>query len=315
MPILGVFFTLLSAASFGLTSATIRRGMVSASALQGLYVTVFAGLPMFVVAALLFGELFRYREIGQFDYLLFGAAGVMNLLVGRYANYRAIASLGANRSGPVVGVSTLVSITFAVVFLDEVVTPLMAFGIALMMVGPGMVTSKSSGRQSDTTATEAPGHVPDESTAVAVATDPRLVEGIAWGLAAAVAWGLGPVLMRAAVDANGLGVLGGLVTYLVAAAGLSLALLLPGQRSSLASIDWSKGKWFLFTSVNSFSANLFRLLALTVAPVTIVTPLMRTQAIFALLLNYAINRRLESFEARVVGGILVSMTGAVLIVI
>ena len=49
--------------------------------------------------------------------------------------------------------------------------------------------------------------------------------------------------------------------------------------------------------------------------VTIVTPLMRTQAIFALLLNYAINRRLESFEARVVGGILVSMTGAVLIVI
>jgi drug/metabolite transporter (DMT)-like permease len=266
------------------------------------------------------GELFSWGQITRFDYFLFAAAGVMNLLVGRYANYKAIAALGANRSGPVVGVSTLVSITFAVVFLNEVVTLLMALGIALIMAGPGMVTSKSRTRQAAPaiaggTAAAAPSPAGEQSSATGVASAPRLAEGIAWGLAAAVAWGLGPVLMRAAVDANGLGVLGGLVTYLVASVVLSIALLLPGQRASLASIDWSKGKWFLFTSVNSFSANLFRFLALAIAPVTIVAPLMRTQAIFALLLNYAINRRLESFEPRVIGGILVSMAGAVLIVI
>ena len=44
---LGVLFALISTASFSLNSVMVRRGVASASASAGAFVTVLIGVPMF----------------------------------------------------------------------------------------------------------------------------------------------------------------------------------------------------------------------------------------------------------------------------
>ena len=46
---LGAFFAVLSAATFGFNTALARRGMITASALQGMIITVPIGVPLVFV--------------------------------------------------------------------------------------------------------------------------------------------------------------------------------------------------------------------------------------------------------------------------
>ena len=85
---LGVLFGLLSAASFGLTGATIRRGVMGASALQGLYVTIFTALPMFALVTLLVGDIAKWDAFGGRDYVFLGLGGIAQLLIGHCLRLR-----------------------------------------------------------------------------------------------------------------------------------------------------------------------------------------------------------------------------------
>ena len=62
---LGVLFALISTASFSFNTVMVRRGVVRASASAGAFVTVLMGVPMFAVAALVSGQLFRAAEAGE----------------------------------------------------------------------------------------------------------------------------------------------------------------------------------------------------------------------------------------------------------
>ena len=72
---------------------------------------------------------------------------------------------------------------------------------------------------------------------------------------------------------------------------------------------------FLGAGFFVFAAQMFRFIALSLAPVAVITPLMRTGAVFTLGLSWAINRHLEKITWRVVAGILVSVAGAVVLII
>jgi drug/metabolite transporter (DMT)-like permease len=295
---LGTLFALLSSAAFGFNGATIRRGVLAGAASQGLYITIFVGLPLFAIAALISGQLSQASTVPFTNFLLMASAGVVHILVGRYSNYRAVLAMGANRSAPLVGSSMLVSVAIAIIFLDEVVTPTMAMGIVLIMSGPILVTR----------AKREPEKSPNQPKS-------RLIEGYVFGITAAVFWGLGPVLMRAAVADSGLGILGGLVTYITASTVLALSLLIPGQFSGAMKLGNTARKWFLISSLNSFVGNLFRYTALGIAPVTIVVPLMQTNPVFTLGFNFVINRNTESFHPFVIAGMLISIAGAILLVL
>ena len=137
---LGILFALLSSATFGFNGATIRRGVLAGAASQGMYITIFVGLPLFTIAALVSGQLSQASTVPFTNFALMASAGVVHILIGRYSNYRAVLAMGANRSAPLVGSSMLVSVIIAIIFLDEVVTPTMAIGIILILFGPILVT-------------------------------------------------------------------------------------------------------------------------------------------------------------------------------
>ncbi len=54
---LGAFFAIISAATFGFNTATVRRGVLSGSVFQAIAITVPMGVPLFLVAALAAGQL------------------------------------------------------------------------------------------------------------------------------------------------------------------------------------------------------------------------------------------------------------------
>ena len=304
---LGVVFALLGAFSFSLNSVTMRRGISRGAASQGLYVTVFLGAGLFVVASVVTGQAFDLGSVTANDFVFMAASGVVHILGGRYCNYRAMGAIGANRAQPIVGMATLASVMIAVVFLGETLNALQGVGIALVMVGPALVMPR---RRS------APQAVPAGGSGTEVkAFQPKMVEGYSFGVLAALFWGAGPVLMRAGVESNGLGILGGTVSYLAATLVLSLTLLLPGQASGALSLDKSARKLFFVAGLGSGFANGFRFSALALAPVSVVIPLMRATVLFTLVLNFAFNRHLESFEPKVLMGIFISMIGAILLVI
>ena len=329
---LGIGFAILAAAGFGFNAASIRRGVLSASSSQGLYYTVLLALPLFFLAALISGQLFDYGVFSTRDIIVLNVAGVIHILVGRYCNIRAIDAIGANRAGPLVAMSTLVSVGVAVVFLSEEMTWLKAGGILLMMAGPALVVRGTRKRSRANQSTQEPvGSTPPASasepgnpgtgTGAAVASRTssaappiRMVEGYLWGVLAAAAWGVGPVLMRSAMGDSGLGILGGMTAYLAPSVLLVLGLFIPGVLRQTMSIDPSAQKWFLLSTLNSFVANVFRFMALSLAPVSVVIPLVRTGVIFTIFFNLAVNRQTESFDPMVIMGILVSVTGAVILV-
>ncbi len=311
----GVVFALLASATFALNAASMRRGMATAAASKGLYVTIFVGFGLFVIASVVSGQVFDADMVAGRDYGFLVAGGFFHILAGRYCNYRAMGALGSNRAQPIVGLSTLGSVIIAILFLNETLDALKVAGIVLVIVGPALARPKRRAAPA-----KAPvGGSGDVATAVVaskvVAFTPKVVEGYFFGLSAAVLWGAGPVLMRAGLDDNGLGIFGGMVAYGTAAAVLSLGLLIPGQASGVLTLDKSTRGWFLFGAFNSFLANVFRFTALALAPVSIVIPLMRSSVVFTVGFNWLLNRELESFDRRVIGGIGVSMFGAVLLVI
>lgn len=307
----GIVFAIFAAATFALNQAGMRRGIARGAASQGLYVTIFVGFVLFVIASVVSGQAFDAGRLEGREWGLLAAGGFIHILAGRYCNYRAFGALGSNRAQPIVGMSTLGSVIIAIIFLGETIDALQTVGIVLVMVGPVFVAPKRKA------AVAAPsGGSGTEASAKAIpAFTPKYLEGYFFGAMAAVLWGAGPVLMRAGLESTGLGILGGTIAYSTAALVLVFTLAIPGQAAGAIKLDKNARGWFLFGAVASFAANVLRFMALALAPVSIVIPLMRSAVLFTIIFNYFMNRDLESFEPRVLGGIGISLVGAVLLVV
>lgn len=331
---LGALFAVLSAASFGISNVATRRGVIGSSASYGLYITVILGVPLFVVAAAVAGQLLNIFDLSTKALALLSSAGVLHFLVGRYCNFRAIDAIGVNRTQPIQMTNTLYSVGVAVAVLGEDLTVLMVLGITLIMFGPGvmlvrskqpvpapMVSSSTSTLAGPTVVGGATAEEHGGNTAIGAevatlpnaAAAPRYGEGYLFGFISAAAYGTSPVMIRAALDDTGLGIAGGLVAYSAAAAVLVISLLIPGKIRELRGVSFSVMPYFLITTVSTFLAQMFRFAALAIAPVTVVTPLTRLGVVFTLILGYVFNRHLESFSPKVLLGIAISVLGAVLV--
>jgi drug/metabolite transporter (DMT)-like permease len=97
---LGAALALLAAGAFSVNSVLIRRGVVRTSPTHAAFITVVMGVPMFFLAALLTGQLFRFQDLALSGYGYLAVGGVVNYIVGRQFNYMAIEAIGAARAAP-----------------------------------------------------------------------------------------------------------------------------------------------------------------------------------------------------------------------
>ena len=269
---------------------------------------------MFLFAALATGQLFRAGDVSGLGFLLLSTAGVLHFGLGRYFNYRSMAAIGATRTGPVQSFTAPYAVLVAYLLLDEGVTLLMGVGIVLVLVGPAVMVER----------TGAPARQPvpprgASDTAPASNAPPafqlRQAEGYLFALLSVGAYGTSPIMIRAALEgATDLSVLGGAIANTAAAIALIVTLLAPGRRGLITAMRPSTVRLFLGAGFFVFLAQMFRFIALSMAPVAVVTPLMRLSGVFTLVLSWMFNRHLEKITLRVVLGIAVSLVGSVMLV-
>ena len=213
---LGGLFALLAAVTFAWTNATVRRGVVSGTAVQATTLSIPIGLPIFFAALVVSGQPGLMAELPLRSTLVFAAVGISHFIIGRYCNYRPLAAIGTNLAGPVMQFSLVVSLVLAIAFLGETLTPLRILGIVLILAGPTIV-SRDRTKGSAT---------PLQSTFT-----PRLAEGYVFALLGSICYGASPVLVRYAVAGQGLAasLAGGVIASAAATAVMLILLPLPGH--------------------------------------------------------------------------------------
>lgn len=307
---LGVFYTFLATITFGINSATVRRGVITGSVTQVVVVSMPIGLAMFVVAALGTGQFERITEFSPQAFALLACAGVVHFVLGRYCGYRSIQAMGANLASPVQQWSLLVTLSLAIVYLNETLDALKIAGIALMVLGPSIVVGAGRLRARPSGAVERPAKVTVAGAPTRPVFKPKLAQGYFFGILCCLCWGSSPILVRAGLEGTGLALAGGVVSYGAATAAIALLLLFPAARNDARRIDPLNMKWFIWIGVTVCLSQIFLYLAMAIAPVTVVQPLMRFSNIFGVLFAWYMNRDHEVFDKSVLLAIALSMLGA-----
>lgn len=298
---LGALLALASAATFGLNNAAVRRGVLTSTVLQAMVITVPLGVPLFALACLLFGGFHALAEFSSAQWLWMMLAGVVHFIVGRYGNYRSTKAMGANLSGPVQQLSVPISIVLAMIYLDEVLTPLRLLGFIMVMVGPVVMLRRKKGEGVRKTAS---------------GFTPHYAEGFMWGIVSSFAYGASPLFIMMGLQPGGSlvdSIAGGFVSYSSATIVVLVLLMLAGGARFMSSLEGSAAKWFVASGIFVFFSQIFRYMSLAVAPITVVVPIQRLSPVFRVIFSWLLNREHEFFGFWVLLGISISMIGAILL--
>lgn len=299
---LGGFLALLSAAAFAFETATARRGVLTASVTQALSITVPTGVPIFFVFAAAFGGLGAILGFSWQAIVYLALAGVLHFVWGRYCNYRASKAMGANLVAPVQQSNMLVTLALAIWILGEHLTPLRVLGIGLVVLGPALTYNRGPRKGSQEPAERAEQR----------SFQPNYAEGYLFALLSSTGYGISPVLVRLALESRGLeSSLGaGLISYTAATVAFALTLLVPGQWRHVRALDPGAAKWFAISGVCVCFAQMLRYMALTLAPVSVVTPIQRLSLIFRIYFSRILNPEHEVFGGKIIAATVVSLVGA-----
>jgi len=294
--VLGAILALLSAATFGLNNAALRRGVLTGSVFQALAVTVLIGVPLFLLMCVAFGALGALFEFSAAAWIWMSIAGIIHFVVGRYGNYRATEAMGAALSAPIQQISLLVALLLAITFLEETLTPLRLMGIVLVMVSPMIILKRRRNGAAARTAST---------------FEPRYLEGTLWGAMGALGYGTSPLLIRIGLEGGGIveSIAAGFISYLAASVVVGGLLLVPANRAELLSLQPTPAGWFAFSGVAVFVSQVFRYMALAIAPISVVTTIQRTSVAFRVVFAWALNREHEVLDTRTCVGIGVSLLG------
>ena len=298
---MGGLLALCAAATFAINNTLARRGVLSGSVLQAMAITVPFGVPLMLIAALLLGALPALDDFTFSTHAAFAAAGIAHFVFGRYCNYRAVKAIGANLSGPLMETSVLFALVLAVTLLGEKLTIMKVLGIALILAGP-LLTVENKGK-----AKAAGGEK--------LAFTPNYVEGYIFSLLAASAYGTSPILVRMVLEKTSwhASIAGGLVSYIAASVVVVIAIPLLGKVKHITEIPREATKWFCWAGFFVGFSQLLRYIALSFAPVSVVSPIQRLSLVFRLVFSYMINRQYEIFDSRMISGTIASLLGAVLL--
>jgi uncharacterized membrane protein len=287
--------------TFAITNASVRRGVLSGSAVQATTLSIPVGVPVFLVALGVGGGFSVFGQLPRASVIAFAVTGITHFVIGRYANYRAIGAIGTNLAGPVMQFNLVVSLVLAIVFLGESLTLPRIVGILLIFAGPAVVSREGARRAR-------------EAVAAAEFT-PRMLEGYAFAALAAICYGATPVLLRYAGGGRGLDAVlaGGVISASSASIVILLLLLAPGHWREIRSVAPEATKWFLFSGVMVYLSQVFYYMALALAPVTIVSPIMALSNIFRIHASRWLNPRHEIFGPQVMIATAVSFLGVIVL--
>ncbi len=91
---------------------------------------------------------------------------------------------------------------------------------------------------------------------------------------------------------------------------MALVLLWPGNIRHALAVNRESARWFTLSGVLVCFSQIFLYMAMSIAPVTVVSPINRTSILFRLHFSRWLNPKHEVFGGSIILGTIVSLTGA-----
>lgn len=289
----GLLLALAAMVAISIMSLTIRVGTADDEhgALNVLFVVLLTNVFVLVPGALLL----HTGDLGiTVDALwAFALAGITGTMVARVFAYTSIKRIGSSRTEPIKSSQPLHATIIAVVVLNETVSATRVFGIILIVVGVGIVSwevaRKSVDRRVDANAYE-----------------------LLIPLTAALFYGIEPIFAKIGF-AEGTPVAVGLAIKTIAALVGYLAFMVArGSVPNPLSFGARRRRWYLLAGVFNTTFLVLYYLALEIAPVSVVVPIITTSPVAVVVLSRLFLPRLERITWRTGAGALVVVVGGVL---
>ncbi|QLG29764.1 DMT family transporter (plasmid) [Halorarum halophilum] len=263
--LVAVLVTLVAALGIAGQNLFVRKGTDGGRASDAVVVVIAVNVLVLLPSV----AILYYPDYGltPVSWLSFAAAGMVGTLLGRILSYTSIEKIGASRTAPIVAAWALVSTVFGVIFLDETLSPIHAVGIALVVAGIVVIAWETNHENPDGLSRR------------------ELSIGLLIPFAAAFAYGLEPIFAKFGF-AEGTPAPVGLVVKTVAAIlGLTLYLRLRNDLPGREVLRSNDMRWFVLAGLSNTLFLVGYYVALEIAPVSIVTPIIITNTLFVVVLS------------------------------
>ena len=309
----GALIALLVPMCFGTGMLLARVGLVHIPAGAGNFVSLIVGWVLIAsITVVLYPDALFGITLGAFAWL--AMIGIINFPAGRFLNFVSIKNLGILRANPVLAMAPIISAFEGVIFLGERLNWAIAGGTLLTVTGVivavyGEVKARGGGGAPPPVAGPSPGG----KRPGLIDRRPRLFGYLA-AFGAAWAYGTITVLGRVAVTDLTVPLVTATYTMLVGFIVMGLfssksipVMLREAPRRALLSV--ALGGLFMSSGVA------FLYLALSKAPVVVVSPVFALNPVVALVLAHFFLQRLERITLPLVLGTLFAVGGVVTVII
>lgn len=296
---MGELLSLVSGILFGSSNVFTRRGVHRAGeSFSALPVSITIGIIFIFIALLTSGGLGGLRHLSWLGMASLGAAGILHFVIGRALNYTSLRLIGANRAQPLISFNIVIAIVFGLIFLAETMTFYLAAGILAVFFGVILIGSSAEGFTKGTRLGK-----------------PVLLKGVLCGLAAGLCYGISPLLIKIGLRELGSPIAGSLVSHLAAGLVVAIVLVNTRYRSHLVNLKKDALTPMLYGGTALAVGQVLRYIALGLVPINVVIPLTTVDTISVPVLSYFINRKIEVFSPKVLGGTFAIMAGIYIILL
>ena len=295
---IGSVFALLAAVFFASNTILIRRAVLKVSdASLGTLISVPMGVPLFFILMLFTGQVGVLFRFSWQAIVWLSVAGALHFVVGRSLYYGCVQLVGANIAGILRRTNILVSVVLGITLLSEPLTWKLAVGVTLIITG---ITLTGLSPQAIRSADGKIARIP--------------IKAVLLGFGCGLAWGISPILIKLGLKGTGTAIPGAFISFSAATVLLGISLIGRQRRTAASQLTPLAAGLFFSAGLFSFSANLVRYLALSLAPASVVTPLVSTEPVFMMIFSFIFNRRLEIFSRPVIFGSIFVVLGTILLV-
>lgn len=262
--LLAVGLAVGAALSSASSNLCVRQGTDSGTTEDAIFVVSIVN-----VAVLLPVVIVRYYPnygLTRLSLVSFAIAGILGTLIGRALNFISIAKIGASRTAPILASWALISTVLGVVFLDETLSAVHGVGIVLVVVGVAVIAWLTSNDNPEGLSRR------------------ELLVGLLIPFGAAVAVGWEPIFANVGFDEGTPPLVGLAVKSIAAALGFGLYLWWDDDLPDQSMLRGTNARWFVLAGLLNTVFLLGYYVALSIAPVNVVSPIIVTNTLFVVVL-------------------------------
>ncbi|MFC7216078.1 EamA family transporter [Saliphagus sp. GCM10025334] len=262
---LAIVISLGAAVANASMSLFIRKGSTNGKAVDAVFVVI--GVNIVVLLPLVLLVYYPDYGLTRTSWIAFIAAGIFGTVLGRMCKFTSIHRIGASRTEPIVAAHAIIATVLGVIILGESLSPVHALGIALIVGGVSVIAWETSSENSEDLSQR------------------QVLLGILLPLGGAVAYGWEPILASIGFAEGTPAPVGLIVKTVAASIGFTMYLRWHNAVPSVASLRSPNMRWFILAGIANTLFILGYYVALELAPVNVVVPVITTNTLFVVLLS------------------------------